>query len=187
MKRLRMLTVLLLATLIVLPWHGALAQEEQPDSAELTGGNVAITIKVGDTEPDGGPSERTYRMVALSGGPTASLLMGWRMPIPTSQAAADSDSVTPVVSYVYQNVGMSADIETKVLSDGRLMLRGMIEVSGARAPTESRPELSELPVIGTFQQGLYVVLEDGKWMRIAEVPDPDGGTLYLEIRAEFTN
>jgi hypothetical protein len=41
-----------------------------------------------------------------------------------------------------------------------------------------------MPLIGTFQQDLNVLLRAGKPLRIAEVPDPEGGTMYLELSAE---
>ena len=42
----------------------------------------------------------------------------------------------------------------------------------------------DLPIIGTFQQELNVTLKEGKPLRLAEVPDPEGGRVHLEIKAE---
>jgi hypothetical protein len=39
-------------------------------------------------------------------------------------------------------------------------------------------------MITTFQQVLHVVVTLGQKIRVAEGPDPDGGTLYLDLRAD---
>jgi hypothetical protein len=184
MMRQGLWTALLLGTVLLGQTSVALAQDTQPAAAADPAPNVTITLTVGDTEGKSGQSERSYRMVALSGGRTARLLMGWRMPIPTSQSVDENDPADPVISYVYQNIGMSADIEARVLEDGRIMLHGMIELSGSRDETPAEPAAGSPPIIGTFQQGLHVVVEDGKTLRVAEVPDPEGGNLYLEVHAE---
>jgi len=112
--------------------------------------------------------------------------MGWRTPIPTARAASDTSGDAPVTTYVYQNVGMTAQLETRVLEPGAFLVEGTIELSGARAlPGVELPP--DMPAIGTFQQELSVRLEDGKPLRVAEVPDPDGGTLYLELEASLQN
>jgi hypothetical protein len=185
MKRLVMLTVLVITTLALLPWQAGLAQEGQPDPVSSVGPNVEITITVGDTQVQSGPKENIYRMVARAEGRPAQLLMGWRMPIPTTKARGDDDASAPVTSYVYQNIGMSASLEARVLDAEKIQLVGTIEVSGRREAELAQPEVEGMPVIGTFQQGVNVVLKTGKAMRIAEVPDPDGGTLYLQIQAKI--
>ena len=65
-----------------------------------------------------------------------------------------------------------------------VLIKGMIEVSGKRDKPQTEKNELGLPIIGTFQQDLYVVLQDGKNLRVAEVPDPDGGTISIDIRAD---
>jgi len=144
--------------------------------------NVAVTLIVGQTGGPSGPSERTYRMLGQDGSP-ARLLMGWRAPIPTRHSA-DDPAATASTSVVYQNVGVSADLRTEILADGRLRVDGQIEISGARGTPLGDLSSGKAPVIGTFQQMLRVVLQDGKRLRVAEAPDPDGGTVYLDLEAE---
>ena len=184
MMRQGLWTALLLVTVLLGQTSIALAQDTQTAAAVEPAPNVTITLTVGDTEAKSGQSERPYRMVARAGGRPARLLIGWRMPIPTTQSTDGDDDDDPVMTYVYQNIGMSADIEARVLEDGRIMLHGMIELSGSRDETPAAPAAGSPPIIGTFQQGLHVVLEDGKSLRVAEVPDLEGGTLYLEALAE---
>jgi hypothetical protein len=40
-----------------------------------------------------------------------------------------------------------------------------------------------MPVIGTFQQEIDVDLAAGKPLVVAEVPDPEGGVLRMELEA----
>jgi hypothetical protein len=135
--------------------------------------NVMVSITVGN---DAGKKagRRTYRMVARDG-EQAELLMGWRTPIPTASQSADGDDGA-VTSYTYQNVGVTAKLSVRIVPDGRVMVEGQIEVSGAREEHESGP-----PTIGTFQQALQVLMKEGAPLRVAEVPDPEDGTLYLEL------
>lgn len=164
----------------------ASAQDDADQKAPAPSNNVAITITVGDTLPEDGkgPDERSYRMVTLTDGRSTSLLMGWRMPIPTTRKPDDDPDGEPIISYIYQNVGMTARLETQMLDDGRILVAGGIEVSGKRDATDAERNEAGLPIIGTFQQDIYLVLRDGKKLRVAEVPDPEGGTIYIDMTVE---
>ena len=109
------------------------------------------------------------------------MLMGWRMPIPTTSEAGGE---TPTTSYIYQNVGVTAGISVKVLEDGRILLQGEMEISGIREKATVEENEPDMPIIGTFQQAVSVVLLEGKGLRVAEAPDPDGGSLFLELQAD---
>ena len=161
------------------------AQDDAVQKAPVPSNNVAITITVGDTVPEDGkgPGEKSYRMVTLTDRST-SLLMGWRMPIPSTLQPDDDPDGAPVTSYVYQNVGMSARLRIWMLDDGRILVDGGIEVSGKRDEPEAEKYEAGLPIIGTFQQDLYLVMRDGKKLRVAEVPDPEGGTIYIDMQVD---
>ena len=160
-----------------------LAHDEDGEThATYVGPNIRITLTVGDVEADKGPTVRHYALIARDGGSPASMLMGWRTPIPTTTSFDDGSS--PVTSYIYQNVGMTAKIEARVMGDGRILISGAVEISGARREGPGREVSAQAPTIGTFQQELSVLLRKGKPLRVAEVPDPEGGTMYLEIEAE---
>jgi Flp pilus assembly secretin CpaC len=122
-------------------------------------------------------------MAAISGRP-AKLLMGWRTPIPSETEIDTGGSGKPVTTYVYQNVGMTAHIRAVVLEGGRVHLKGEVDISGGEAARNQDTPTGRPPVIGTFQQSLEIVLTEGKPLRVAEVPDPDGGTHFLEITVE---
>jgi len=160
------------------------AQDEDGEShATYVGPNIKITLTVGDVEADKGPTVRRYTLIARDGGSPASMLMGWRTPIPTT--ISSDDGSTPVTSYVYQNVGMTAKIEARIMGDGRILISGAVEISGARREDLSPGASVQAPTIGTFQQELNVLLRNGKPLRVAEVPDPEGGTMYLQLEAEI--
>ncbi|HXV77167.1 MAG TPA: hypothetical protein VD788_12690 [Candidatus Polarisedimenticolaceae bacterium] len=166
--------VLLLACCLPCPTSSA----AEPTETEAVGPNVRITLTVGDVDPGAQPVVRTYRLLTRDGGEPSRMLMGWRTPIPMSKGAGDE------LSYVYQNVGMTAQIRTTVRAGGTVLVSGEVEISGARQAIEGMQIPPHLPVIGTFQQDLSVSLEPGKPLRVAEVPDPEGGTMYLELTAE---
>ena len=169
--------------LLALSLAGGAAPLRAAEPAAGTGRNVRVTIGFGDVEQRPGAVKRTYRMLVRDGGPRTRMLMGWRTPIPTTRAAAESSSDAPVTSYTYQNVGMTAQIEAHVLEGGAIALDVVIELSGPRASLPGLEAAPNMPIIGTFQQELSVVLQEDKPLRVAEVPDPEGGTLYFELTA----
>jgi Flp pilus assembly secretin CpaC len=157
----------------------ASAATAQEAGQEAEGTNVLLTLTLGEINE--GPT-RTYRLVSRSN-ETSSLLIGWRTPIPTVREGADGD---PITSYVYQNVGMTARLRPELLSNKRLRVRGEIEISGTRE-ADMKENVEGMPIIGTFQLDLDVILQEGEALRVAEVPDPESGQRYLEITAQLLN
>jgi len=160
----------------------AAAQAQQPAAAPGSQPNVAITLTVGKTGAEG--QDRAYRFVGQDGN-RAAMLVGWRMPIPTAAKPAEGNAsaTAPVVNYVYQNIGVSADLDVKILASGAISLSGTLEVSGTR---ESKALASgeKMPIIGTFSQRLMVKATPKKKIRVAEGPDPEGGTLHVDLEVE---
>ena len=144
--------------------------------------NVSITLIVGRAGGPAGSTEKTYRVLGQEGA-TTRMLIGWRTPIPT-RSSEDKGGEAAATNFVYQNVGVTADLEVEALGGARLLVAGQIEISGARegptvASTAGRP-----PLIGTFQQVLHVAVTNGEKLRVAEGPDPDGGTMFLDLRVD---
>ena len=184
MKRVLLFVCLLAASWVLVPVGSSWAQGD-PEATSAIGPNVRLTITIVDSDPGVRPEQRSYEYVARDGGGKASLLMGWRVPIPTTRVA-DDDGGEPITEYVYQNIGFTANLWVTILEDDRILVQGDIETSGARQGPEEMRESAEddLPIIGTFQQELNVTLKEGKPLRLAEVPDPEGGRVHLEIKAE---
>lgn len=171
------------ATLALLLLTPVLAEESGEPVPPYIGPNIKITLTVGDVDA-GKTSEKIYKLLARDGASKARMLMGWRTPIPTTSGVGD-DGSAPVTSYTYQNVGMTAVLEAKLVADGRVLVSGVVELSGARGQgPEGMQAPQNAPIIGTFQQDLNVLLQPGQALRVAEVPDLDQGTLYLELSAE---
>jgi hypothetical protein len=169
--------------LLLLPLVLAAAETPAPASAAAaaaTAPNVAVTLVVGRIGSGGKDSEKTYKMLGQAGS-MISVLMGWRMPLPTRSSNGDGEAAS--TSYVYQNIGVSADLRPVILTDGRFHVMGQVEVSGAR----DQPVGAKAPVIGTFQQQLEVLVPSGKRVRVAEAPDPEVGTLYLDLQVNLAN
>jgi hypothetical protein len=184
MKRVLLTVCLLAASLLVI---SSLPVQAQGDSgtASAIGPNVRLTLTIIDSDPGSRPVPRAYEYVARDGGGKATLIMGWRVPIPTARNA-DAAEGEPTTEYVYQNIGFTAHLWVTILEDERILVRGQVEASGTRqAPEEMREAAKDdLPIIGTFQQELSVTLKEGKALVLAEVPDPEGGRVQIEIKAE---
>ena len=177
MNRSMLLCFLLIVTAVT-------ASAAPPESSAPAGvpPNVSVTLFVGKSGGPSGSEPKAYKMLGQAGDPMR-LLMGWRAPIPTRQSSGDgADAAT---NFIYQNIGVSADLQTDVLSDRRLAVHGQIEISGVRGAPLGELTSSKPTVIGTFQQALRVVVTPGKRMRVAEVPDPEGGTLHLDIQVDL--
>jgi hypothetical protein len=153
---------------------------QSPDT-QGPGPNVEITITVGKLVEGKPQVIETYRLLARAGSESR-LLIGWRTPIPTARTGGtDAGKVT---AFTYQNVGMTTNLKVELIDAKTVLLRGELELSGA----DDESEIADAaPVIGTFQQGLDVVVSEGKGLRIAEVPDPEGGTRFLEVEVDVLN
>ena len=132
---------------------------------------------------------KTYKFVGQDGKP-ASMLMGWRTPIPT-RSSDKEQSESSATSYVYQNIGMTADLMTRNVGKDRYLVNGRIEISGTRdgvgaaaAAAAAGAPPGKPPLIGTFNQALNVAVSIGKKVRVAEVPDPEGGSLFVDLRVD---
>lgn len=144
--------------------------------------NVQITLTVGRNGGPAGPVSKVYKVLGQEGS-ISRMLMGWKAPIPT-RSAEDPSGGPASMSYVYQNVGVSADLETTALANGLLFVSGQIEISGAREGAPQPAAGSKPPMIGTFQQALKIVVADGKKVRVAEGPDPEVGTLFVDLQVD---
>ena len=184
MKRVLLSVCLLTVASLVVSGTPVSAQGNSETPVAI-GPNVRLTLTIVDSDPGVRPEQRSYEYVARDGGGKASLLMGWRVPIPTTRVA-DDDGGEPITEYVYQNIGFTANLWVTILEDDRILVQGDIETSGARQGPEAMRDSAEdnLPIIGTVQQELNVTLKEGKPLRLAEVPDPEGGRVHLEIKAE---
>ena len=179
MNRSTKVSCVVLAAALLLAACPVLGEEKPAQTG--TGQNVLVTLTISRTGASG-PVEKVYKFVGQDDS-EASMLVGWRTPIPTQSAAREEAGKAPVTSYVYQNVGVNARLVIKVLGGGRISLRGAIEISGAREGQPVDSSGQKVPLIGTFQQGLTAVVEDGKKLRVASAPDPEGGTTTLDIEA----
>jgi hypothetical protein len=179
MRRSGVFVTLICGALLLSPAGATWAADEQEEAAP----NIRITLTTGKVEAGSDSEEKTYHLVVRDDGPPARLLMGWRMPIPTTRSLGETADGEQEVSFIYQNVGMSAHLETRLLAADRILVRGVIEISGKRGGPATGLDHRNPPIIGTFQQDLSVVVLDGEPLRVAEVPDPEGGTRFLDLQA----
>jgi hypothetical protein len=179
MKRANVLPALLILVVSAALVGAPLAQDTE--EARGVEPNVQITLAVGDVD-DPAP-ERVYRVVGQAGSATHRMLTGWRMPIPTHKAPDGDEAESEVTAFVYQNVGVTANLKVWMLSADRIRLEGQIELSGANDKMDAASE-AQMPVIATFQQELRVVLKAGQPLKVAEVTDPEGRSLFLQLQVD---
>jgi len=152
------------------------------DEGGTVSSNVLITITV--DEGKGNP-ERTYRLVLRGDNSDSRLMTGWRVPIPSTTHRGQDDNMEAATStsYTYQNVGLTAELRARVLSDKQVVLRGDIEVSAAKESTGIRAGAA--PTIGTFNQRFNVLLDDGEPLELAQVANPEGGAVSIRVEASL--
>jgi len=172
------LSVILAVVLFQAAFCAAVAGE---GGLAASGKNVQITLTIAKSA--GGNTPPKVLKLMGQDGSRARILVGWRTPIPTMSAASDQAGKAPVTNYIYQNVGVSAELMVNVLGQGKIHLEGQIEISGAREGPPVGAGGERAPLIGTFQQALNVIAVEGKKLRLAEAPDPEGGTVSLDIEA----
>lgn len=173
-----------LPTLLILLVGAVLVGTPRAQDTEETRGvspNVQITLAVGDV--DESTPERIYRVVGQAGSVTHRMLTGWRMPIPTGKAPDGEEADGKVTAFVYQNVGVTANLKIRMLSADRIELTGQVELSGANDKMGAADQ-AQMPVIATFQQELNVVLKAGRPLKVAEVTDPEGRSLFLQLQVD---
>ena len=171
--------VLLFVSLPVLA--GTPAEEVAVQPGDGPGVNVMVTISVSKLEEGRRTSVRSYRLVAVAGGRPTELFTGSRVPIPatTFQAATQGAEVVPYTSYVYQNVGFSAEVRARVLPDGRIQLDAEIEDSALDSSVGR-----ERPAVTSWTQKLGAIVADGEPMEIIRLEEGRGHPTVLEIRAD---
>lgn len=147
-----------------------------PDTrAEELGSNIRITFTLGRIEGKKKMVQKSFALVVTSGGPSASLLTGQRVPIPTT-TDADDDSVR---SYIYQNVGLSAEVQALITEAGVIELQSIVENSWIDPETAKGQ-----PTIETRHQEARVVLKDGVPLELARSSDGDQ-VRYVEVQADI--
>ena len=166
------------------PGWNALAGESSDADAPNLQDNVRIVISVGEQQPGGVPVSRTHELIVRSNS-TAKLTTGWRVPIPVTSfntSTSTDGAITPVTSYSYQNVGLTAQLKARFI-EKRIALSGRIELSEVDPPQETGGGVTPQPTIGTFNHEFEVVLSPGIPKKVVTVTKPSGGTLLLEITA----
>ena len=178
------LIALALVTLVSLP---LLAADERPRRGD-DGANVQFDLTLADRNAGGGRSERSVQALALDGS-RIRLSTGWRIPIPTTTfntANTVGSDIVPVTSYQYQDVGVSASFENRIVGGNRIRIAGQIEVSAIDQGDDAASEAAG-PRVGAFSHEFDVILVDGVETTLAEVPKPDGGTMTLALSAAIRN
>ena len=177
---LRKVSIVMVCAALALP---ALSAGDEPKGSLSPNVLLTITVSNGGDSPD-----KTYRLLARGDNSKASLMTGWRVPIPTTTSSGEEDGVTcgSTTAYTYQNVGLTAQVRARVMDDVVALL-GEIEVSTAETPTRDRNGTPTAPTIGTFQQQFSVLLTEQAPLELASVASPEGQTLQIRLEADILN
>ena len=106
----------------------------------------------------------------------AGLPWGWRVPIA---------GVSGTGGVHYQNVGLAVTLHGRRVEDDRIRAAGEVELSSIdRVHLETAAGLAT-PTVDTFRYVFDVVLDDDVTTVLAEVPNPEGGTVTLSVLAEL--
>ena len=178
------LIVSALVTLVSLP---LLAADESSSSRRGDDkANVQFELSLTDTNDVGETTDRSVEALALDG-TRIRLMTGWRIPIPTTtfnSANTVGSDIVPVTSYQYQDVGVSASLESRVVRGDKIRVSGQIEVSAIQQG-DADSSRANAPKVGTFSHEFDVILADGVETTLAEVPKPGGGSLSLALAASI--
>jgi hypothetical protein len=172
-------SVSLVAALLVALFLTATAAGAQSDANY----NVRLTFTAGvldGTKKAEKVPAKNLSLVVTSDGPPATLLTGSRVPIPTTEIEATEQGVVPVTSYVYQNIGFSAEVEARILPNGWIDVRASVEDSWIEPGTED-----DHPVVQTRHQRIAVVLQDGSALEIARSTDENDRVRWVDVKAEI--
>ena len=102
--------------------------------------------------------------VRVSEGEQAEILIGDRVPIPTTSfntSQTVGGNIVPVTSFTYQNVGITLQIEPRVHHNKEVTLKVQVEISQLGVPVTTGAG-QEQPTIGTRQIQTVIRLRDGE-------------------------
>jgi hypothetical protein len=125
------------------------------------------------------------------GTPQARLRMGAQVAVPSTSftpqtAGADGkpNTVVPLTSYNYRDIGTSIDTRALTLADGRFELTITVEDSSvfAEASADAGPRVANVPVFRTFSANSTLLLRDGQTGQFTTATDKiNGEVLRIEV------
>ena len=112
-------------------------------------------------------------------GEKAEILIGQRIPIPTTSFNTSSTigtNVVPMTSYTYQNVGITVQLEPRVHHNKEVTLKIDVEVSNVAGVVNVIGQGAAQPIIGTRNIKTVIRLRDGETNLLAGLIKRDDST-----------
>jgi general secretion pathway protein D len=103
--------------------------------------------------------------VRVSEGEKAEILIGDRVPIPTTSfntSQTVGGNIVPITSFTYQNVGITLQIEPRVHHNQEVTMKVQVEVSQIAGYVDTGSGQSAQPIIGTRNIQTTIRLRDGE-------------------------
>jgi len=174
-------TGIVVVTLAILLLPVAVAKDQPVKTtehkAEVTAdNNVLLTFRLGPLEDGVRKDIRTYKLVARTGGTGSRLLTGSRVPLQSSRRP--NDETADAITYVYQNIGFSTEVNVWMLADGRIKVIANIEDSRIGEEVEGRPAIVE-----TRQLSVDAILTPGIPLEVTRVENHHDKSGFVEVEA----
>lgn len=172
-----------LTVLALLTFTTAIALADDPANEPADGKKtILVTIRLGHESP--GEDVQSYQLSAVDGGERAKLVVGSRVPIPTTTfntSQTVGGNIVPVTSYTYQSIGFSAEVRAWVSGNGNIRLDANIEDSSLSPDSKG----STQPTVTAVQQRIQTILSAGSPLRLQR--EGGGRSSYLEIEASVVH
>jgi general secretion pathway protein D len=130
---------------------------------------VIPTVVLDFLRTDGDTRVIAKPQLRVSEGEQAEILIGDRVPIPTTSfntSQTVGGNIVPLTSFTYQNVGITVQMEPRVHHNKEVTLKVQVEISQLGAPVEGVGG-GRQPVIGTRQIQTVIRLRDGETNMLA--------------------
>jgi general secretion pathway protein D len=130
---------------------------------------VVPTVVLNFLRTDGDTRVIAKPQLRVSEGEQAEILIGDRVPIPTTSfntSQTVGGNIVPLTSFTYQNVGITLQIEPRVHHNKEITLKVQVEISQLGAPVETTGG-GQQPTIGTRQVQTVIRLRDGETNMLA--------------------
>jgi len=126
---------------------------------------VIPTVTLDFLKTDSDTKSLAKPQVRVSEGERAEILIGDRIPIPTTSfntSQTIGGNIVPITSFTYQNVGITLQIEPRVHHNKEVTLKLQVEISQVSGSVPTGTGGQEQPIIGTRQIQSVLRLRDNE-------------------------
>jgi hypothetical protein len=138
--------------------------------------NVLLIFRLGTLEDGARKDVKSYQLVVISGGSGSRLLNGARVALATT--SRPNDETADAVTFVYQNIGFSTEVNAWMLADGRIKVMASLEDSRIGEELAGKPATIE-----THQLSVDAILTAGIPLELTRVEGIRDKSGFVEVEA----